>query len=135
MRLPLTAFAVFAAASFADGAAFSKDADCENPQTQTAMNVCAQQAFRQADAMLNTEYKRARATMRQLDDAMPTGQKGAAIALRDAQRAWIKFRDLACAAEGWLFRGGSMEPLIVSTCMTSLTEQRTKDLKTLSEGN
>jgi uncharacterized protein YecT (DUF1311 family) len=48
-----------------------------------------------------------------------------------AQRAWIAFRDAHCASEGYEFRGGSMEPFMIGTCMTKLTEERTAQLKDL----
>ena len=109
--------------------------NCENPQVQQEMNYCAEQEWKEADRRLNAEYRKARAAMQNLDDLYPEDQKGAADALRDAQRAWITFRDKACEAEGWLFKGGTMEPLIFWTCMSSLTEQRTQSLEVLSEMN
>ncbi|MFK7944487.1 MAG: lysozyme inhibitor LprI family protein [Paracoccaceae bacterium] len=113
----------------------AKALDCANAQTQFDMNQCADLDWQRADKALNAEYKRARARMRQLDQDLPANLEGAEIALRDAQRAWIKYRDAACVAEGFLFRGGTMEPLIVSTCMASLTEARTRGLQTLSQTN
>ena len=109
--------------------------NCDDPQVQQEMNYCAEQEWKAADRRLNAEYRKARAAMQNLDDLFPEDQRGAAVALRDAQRAWIAFRDKACEAEGWLFRGGTMEPLIFWTCMSSLTEQRTKSLEVLSEMN
>jgi uncharacterized protein YecT (DUF1311 family) len=50
------------------------------------------------------------------------------VALREAQRAWITFRDKACEAEGFAMRGGSAEPLLVYGCMRQLTEERTGHL-------
>ena len=67
-------------------------------------------------------------------DAGQTGEFfGAEDALRQAQRDWIKFRDGACKAEGFLFRGGTMEPLIIATCLTRLTQRRTSDLQILEQ--
>ena len=109
--------------------------NCDNPQVQQEMNYCSEQEWKEADRRLNAEYRKARAAMQNLDDLFPEDQRGAAVALRDAQRAWIAFRDKACEAEGWLFKGGTMEPLIYWSCMSSLTEQRTESLKTLSEMN
>lgn len=119
----------------ATGLATAQSLDCDTAVTQLDMNQCAHQEWQAADAELNVEYRKARTAMREMDANLPEAQRGAAIALRDAQRAWIVYRDLACAAEGWMFRGGSMEPLIVSTCLTALTEERINGLKTLSETN
>lgn len=102
--------------------------NCEDPQDQRTMNHCASERLQVADGELNAAYNKARAYMRELDSASTAGMKGAAIALRDAQRAWIVFRDKACASDGFRFRGGTMEPLVVATCKTRLTLQRTKEL-------
>ena len=114
---------------------YGQNWNCDNPQVQQEMNYCSEQEWKAADRRLNAEYRKARAAMQNLDDLFPEDQRGAAVSLRDAQRAWIAFRDKACEAEGWLFKGGSMEPLIYWSCMSSLTEQRTESLKTLSEMN
>lgn len=109
--------------------------NCDQPDTlpQQGMNYCAYQDWQAADADLNATYKRAVAAMKQLDADLPDDMKGAVSTLREAQRAWITFRDKACAAEGYLFRGGTMEPLIVSGCKALLTQQRTKSLGFLIE--
>lgn len=108
--------------------------DCSDPGNlpQQGMNYCAHQDWKAADAQLNTVYKQARAAMKRIDADLPDTLKGGAIALRDAQRAWITYRDKACAAEGFLFRGGTMEPFIVSSCMADLTRRRTEALQELA---
>lgn len=106
---------------------------CEDPQVQHEMNACAQIDWEEADAELNAAYKQARAAMRRIDALQPANEVGAVIALRDAQRAWITYRDAACEAESILFRGGSMEPLILASCMADLTRRRTNDLRNLAE--
>jgi uncharacterized protein YecT (DUF1311 family) len=53
--------------------------------------------------------------------------------LREAQRAWLVFRDAHCRIDGYTARGGSMEPMLVSFCKRALTEQRTQQLKELAE--
>jgi uncharacterized protein YecT (DUF1311 family) len=49
--------------------------------------------------------------------------------LREAQRAWVTFRDLACEVESLVAEGGSMQPMIYSACLTTLTEERTDALR------
>ncbi|HET7409058.1 MAG TPA: lysozyme inhibitor LprI family protein [Paracoccaceae bacterium] len=97
--------------------------DCSDPQTQIEMNECAHLDYLAADEMLNAEYKRARAAL---------GESGA-TALRDAQRAWIVFRDKACEVEGAQFAGGSIRPMVVAGCLARLTRRRTEDLRLLSQ--
>ncbi|MFM5077672.1 lysozyme inhibitor LprI family protein, partial [Aeromonas caviae] len=53
--------------------------------------------------------------------------------LRTAQRAWITFRDAQCRYEAGVYEGGSMAPMVHSSCLTQLTEARTKDLNTLPD--
>lgn len=108
--------------------AAAQEPDCSNPLTQRDMNHCAYLAWQAADGDLNDTYGWAR-------EVAAGWEPGAGDALRDAQRAWITYRDAACAAEGWLFHGGSMEPLIVHSCMENLTRRRTEDLRALYEMN
>lgn len=131
----MRAFLMTAILAMTPVSGFAQDWNCSKPDAlpQQGMNHCARLDWQAADRQLNTAYKAARAAMKQMDSYQPDDLKGAANTLRDAQRAWITFRDKACETEGFLFRGGSMEPLIVFTCMTKLTEQRTQDLQFLAE--
>lgn len=109
------------------------DVDCDNAMTQMDMTFCAEQEWSTADAELNAAWTPAMERMRALDEAQPAAMQGAAEALRAAQRAWIEYRDLACTAEGYQNRGGSMEAMVVHYCRARLTEQRTEDLRALAE--
>lgn len=82
-----------------------------------------------ADKDLNLVYKRAKTAARRIDEYLDSGQKPAAIMLRDAQRAWIPYRDQACEVESTVMRGGTMQPLLRWVCMARLTRERTKDLR------
>lgn len=108
-------------------------ADCADAVTTMEMRQCAAQDYEAADAELNAVYKAAQRTMKQLDADLPEDLRGASQTLREAQRAWIPFRDAACAAEGFQFRGGTFEPLMVLTCKTHLTRQRSAQLEQLLE--
>lgn len=114
--------ALAAHASFAQDTAL----DCENAMTQRAMNACAYQDYQAADLALNETYtwamKRARGY-----------ENGSDTALRTAQRVWIPYRDAACAAEGQLYEGGSIRPLIEYSCLATLTERRTDDMRSAYE--
>lgn len=109
--------------------------DCGYPLTQMEMTYCAGKEFKKADKELNEVYADAMAAMKTLDEGLEgSGLEGAANALIAAQRAWIPFRDAACASEGFMARGGSMEPMLILGCKATLTKQRIEDLKTLAEG-
>lgn len=112
---------------------YSNDLDCSQPQeTQTGMNICAGEDYKQADAALNAAYKRAQASMKEFLSYDAAKAKAGKKKLIEAQRAWIKFRDLACEVEGLSSEGGTIQPLMISTCLTKLTKRRTEDLLELS---
>ncbi|CUH88897.1 hypothetical protein PH5382_02841 [Phaeobacter sp. CECT 5382] len=110
-------------------------AACDDAQTTREMRICAGQDFDLADAELNRAYKAARQSMHDLDRDLPDTLRGAEDALLQAQRAWIPFRDAACIAEGFQFRGGSFEPLMVTICKAELTRQRRDQLRSMIEVN
>ena len=110
------------------------DIDCDNATVQMELTYCAEKDWQAADAKLNTAYSAAMKSMRAMDADLPADLKGAAEALKEAQRAWIPYRDKACAAAGFLARGGSMEPMLIYSCLAQLTADRTQELEQLAEG-
>lgn len=108
------------------------DVDCTNTLFQQEMNACAELDWMDADADLNVAYAAAMAVMKGYDADLAISERGAEATLRAAQRAWIGFRDAACAAEGYAMRGGSAEPLLIYGCRARLTQQRTEDLRLLT---
>jgi uncharacterized protein YecT (DUF1311 family) len=114
-------------------AAQDPDWNCDDPQFQQEMNYCAHQDYLDADALLNQTWSEVVPQIEEWDSGLSEDMQGWPEALLAAQRAWITYRDAHCEAEGFMFRGGSMEPLIVSTCKTDLTKERTKQLLELVE--
>ena len=114
-------------------AAQAQDIDCSNAQVQLEMTFCAEREWQIADADLNAAYGAAQVMMKAVDADLTKDQQGAALTLRDAQRAWVTFRDAACAAEGYPSRGGSIEPMIIYACRARLTQGRAADLWSLSQ--
>ncbi len=106
----------------------AQDVDCAIAMAQQDLNRCAHADWTAADAALNTAYGTAMALLTSWDANLPDADRGGAKALQTAQRAWITFRDTACAAEGWAMKGGSAEPLLIFGCMRQLTEERTAHL-------
>ena len=115
------------------GSAGAQEVDCANATAQMELTYCAEQDWLAADEALNAAYGEAKALMQQIDADLPKAERGAEVYLRDAQRAWISFRDAACAAEGYAMHGGSAEPMLIYGCRARLTEQRTEDLQLLTE--
>ncbi len=108
--------------------------NCKEPSSQLEMTICAGRDYRAADAELNTTYKAVIAQMKAMDAILSPALKGAEKALRQAQRAWIPYRDKACRSYGFQARGGTMEPMLVATCLADLTRSRTGELKDIAGG-
>jgi uncharacterized protein YecT (DUF1311 family) len=105
--------------------------DCDDPQVQVEMNLCALRDYEQADAALNEQWDVAAAVMKARDKAIDEEndrQPGHYQTLLEGQRAWLKYRDAQCLAESFMARGGSMQPMLDSGCRTYLTELRTQQL-------
>lgn len=97
-------------------------ADCGDEQTQTDMNLCAARDYADVDRQLNEVYREYR--KRLSDD-----QKRQ---LKDAQRAWIEFRDRSCDFESSGVEGGSVHPLIRNSCLAGMTRARIEQLDVLA---
>ena len=110
------------------------EAECANASSQMEMTACATQRFERADAELNALYRRLTASARETDRSPDNGRvegddrPGEEATLREAQRAWVTYRDAHCRGEGYAERGGSMEPMIVADCLARLTRERIAQL-------
>ena len=94
--------------------------NCDNPQTQTQMNICAAIYYETADKKLNEVYQELSGQMRSQ--------------LTDPQLAWIEFRDTNCEFARNLFEGGSIAPTIQNECLGGMTQQRTFELEVYQAG-
>lgn len=113
--------------------------NCANPQAQQEMNYCAAQDAERADAELNTVYRTAIADAQAADReyaqmdpggaAAHRGEPGEEATLREAQRAWVAFRDAHCRMQSFEARGGSMQPMLDGGCRATLTRARTAELR------
>ena len=119
LAVGMTTPSIASPASGATNLQLAQNPNCNNPQTQSEMNICAGIAYQNADRKLNQVY-------RQLLPKLSAARKQKLIA---AQQAWIKFRDSSCEFERSAFEGGSIAPMIYSNCLADVTEQRTKDLR------
>ncbi|WEF26534.1 lysozyme inhibitor LprI family protein [Klebsiella aerogenes] len=107
------------AALLASGAALADD--CSNANTQTEMNQCAAAQYQAADKKLNETWEQAlkRASGKQQE------------LLKKAQLAWISLRDADCAFLASGAEGGSMQPMLISQCMTDKSVEREAFLASL----
>jgi uncharacterized protein YecT (DUF1311 family) len=114
--------------------------NCDDPIAQQEMNQCAARDYAVADERLNQQWKITAAAMKARDaefSASGSGEydtrEGYFETLLEAERGWLRYRDAHCRVDGYIARGGSLEPLLVSTCKARLTRMRTDELKALVE--
>ena len=112
----------------------AQEINCANAQVQMELTFCAERDWMIADADLNDAYKAAQAVMKGIDADNPATKNEASSDLRDAQRAWVTYRDAACSAEGFLWYGGSGEQMVIYACRARITRDRAADLWALTEG-
>ncbi|HBL5002184.1 lysozyme inhibitor LprI family protein [Enterobacter cloacae] len=97
--------------------------ECDKATTQLELNTCSAQQYQAADKKLNQTYqsaiKRAAAPQRDL--------------LKKAQQAWIALRDADCNFIGSGTEGGSVQPMIISQCLTEKTVEREAFLASLMQ--
>ncbi|MCC5646739.1 lysozyme inhibitor LprI family protein [Nostoc sp. CHAB 5824] len=93
--------------------------NCNNPQTQIAINECAKLSYQNADKKLNQVYQQ----------LLPTLERSSKQKLIAAQLAWIKFRDTNCEFERSRYEGGSIASSIYSSCLENTTKLRTQELQ------
>lgn len=96
---------------------------CDAAQTQLELNECSAKALGVSDKKLNQLYRTVEGRL--------AGDADARGLLVDAQRRWIAFRDAECAFRTSAVQGGSIEPMVRSLCLTSLTDARIADLEAL----
>ena len=94
--------------------------DCGQLGTQSDINACAQANYAVSDRLLNQVYQTLRSTLSADDKSK----------LTTAEQAWIDFRDAQCEFERNRFDGGSIAPLILSSCLEQITDQRIAELRT-----
>jgi uncharacterized protein YecT (DUF1311 family) len=92
---------------------------CANAQSQAEMNNCAGREYKAADVALNQVY-------RQLVSMLNDEEKSQ---IKEAQTAWLKYRDTNCDFVADQYKGGSMRPMILGYCLAEMTRNRTTELK------
>ncbi len=92
---------------------------CEGYGSQAEASGCAHREYKAADAELNKAYNR-------LSGILDTEEKAL---LKEAELAWIKYRDSNCTFESSQYAGGTMRPMIESFCLARVTKARTAELR------
>jgi uncharacterized protein YecT (DUF1311 family) len=100
--------------------AFSKTSNLV-AQTQMEMNQTGYNDFNKADAELNIIYKKVMKILNEKEKKL----------MIKAEKDWLIFRDSHCKFEIEQYDGGSIQPLIYSTCLTEQTNSRMEYLKAI----
>lgn len=95
--------------------------DCGSKATQTDLNICSDNKYKEADKKLNEAYNTA---MKRAPDATK-------VLLKTAQQKWIALRDADCELISSGTEGGSVQPMIRLDCQTDKTVERTAWLESL----
>lgn len=99
--------------------ALADEIDCKSAVTTAEMHHCANESYRTADAELNRIYRQLSAQL--------SGKRREQ--LKQAQRAWITFRDKNAAFVASAFEGGTMYPILELSELTNMTIYRAEQLK------
>jgi len=98
---------------------------CELDGSQHSMNICAELDANKVDNELNSTYKKLL--------KIHKNNKTFIANLREAQRAWLKFRDaeakMRLTYSDMPENAGSMNAMMLSSELEQLTKERTKTLK------
>lgn len=108
----------------------------EGGETTIGMSMCMQTETELWDGVLNAEYRETMDFMKAMDaDEAESFPEFAVRAetLRDAQRAWIAFRDAECALAYAQWGAGSMRHIAGSECMMRMTAERALELRDMRE--
>ncbi|KQT61329.1 hypothetical protein ASG52_00080 [Methylobacterium sp. Leaf456] len=109
--------ACVAVAAFGLALGSAAAAECKGT-TQADLNACADADLKRTDTAMNAAYGR---LMKRIG---PAAQQG----LKEAQRAWLPYRDKTCDLEALGAAGGSAQPMVRAGCLAAITEERTKRL-------
>jgi uncharacterized protein YecT (DUF1311 family) len=82
---------------------------------------CSDEELRRQDARLNSTYRRA-------ISSFPSENREA---LKEAQRAWIKYRDTSCALLQAVEGGGTLASVAAAGCVLEMTAERAQWIESL----
>lgn len=114
------------------GPAFAAEpgAECESASSNVEIKDCLAEAYEKADKELNAVWPQVLASVDQADYLTAEQRDAWKTELRDAQRAWVQFKEHDCNGavlyEWW---GGSGAGGAISSCLLDHTVARTKDLR------
>ena len=114
---------VLVSLSLVAGPALAQSSPCSALFTTNDIYQCLVGEHAIADKELNEAYDAVQSTLR-------LSNNGRSQALTSAQRAWITLRDLDCVSESMPFQGGTFQKVLIQSCLTRMTKERTLYLET-----
>jgi len=103
---------------------YGSDSDLQRCINKASSDVelreCLSTEYEYQDFLLNKYYKELQKQQSSAEDKK---------VLRDAQRAWIKYRDANCEFEALPMKNGSGWTTLHLECILTMTKQRAKELK------
>jgi uncharacterized protein YecT (DUF1311 family) len=123
-RLRLAAPLVLA---LAGPAAAQDEPDCDGNNVE--LTACVWDAYKKADAELNTVWKKVLATIEPSEYLPADAARTWKDDLVAGQRAWVTFKEKDCDAVAYEWYGGSGANMAVGDCLYGHTVARTRDLK------
>jgi uncharacterized protein YecT (DUF1311 family) len=98
---------------FLHSPAVAVENSCKDLQTQFELSQCALTELDKANTSLNVVYKKLMLKLTPKEKSQ----------LRNAERAWITYRDNMCDFVGLGVEGGSMQGMIISLCQTEIVKE------------
>lgn len=95
------------------------DAPCKSAGSGVDTVNCLWAAYRSSDKALNDTYSR-------ITSVIANNEKKQ---LQNAEKAWITYRDLECAAEKSMYGGGTAGLTAYPACLEALSRHREAELK------
>jgi uncharacterized protein YecT (DUF1311 family) len=110
---------LWAAVAASAAVAAAEEPCAPGTRDQADVNECSTQRYKAADALLNRAYREVTAALNPTQLAK----------LKNAQRAWIGFRDANCESQAFDYLKGSLYTSVYNNCLSALTELRTSELQ------
>jgi len=115
---------------------FAEDplAKCSKYSSTVEIFTCLDKTQEEVDASLNITYQRFIKTLKKMEvDSLANMPKGLLVeSLKNAQRAWISYRDRSCDFDANLGYGGTAAETNRIACVVRITKQRLDELETQS---
>ena len=96
--------------------------NCDEALTQLEMSQCTVSESAHTEKQLKKIYHQL--------ETQNSGDVEQLNLLKQTQSLWLKYRETSCQFASSQYEGGSIQPLIYSSCITGLTKERVKNLET-----